>query len=157
MRTFAEADAYEVEHRRRRATLPLNCRTQSSAARASDAAHRITALRSISLSVESQSSGSTTACGTACERAFKHLAMLFAGLEEQGVAGKAGADRAIRYLNRAGLDEGSGTSQARLARCAAHTECPGLSERTTLQCMLARRRICRDARVALDKNRSGCR
>ena len=35
-----------------------------------------------------------------------------AGLEEQGVAGKAGADRAIRYLNRAGLDEGSGTSQA---------------------------------------------
>ena len=38
-----------------------------------------------------------------------------AGLEEQGVAGKAGADRAIRYLNRAGLDEGSGTSQARCA------------------------------------------
>lgn len=44
------------------------------------------------------------------------------GLEEAGVSGKVGADRAIRYLQRSGIDEGSGTSQV--------GEATGLSRRT---------------------------
>ena len=51
------------------------------------------------------------------ESIAQRIVLWAAGLEEQGVAGKAGADRAIRYLNRAGLDEGSGTSQVRFDSC----------------------------------------
>ncbi len=57
---------------------------------------------------------------SAFSTSISDISLFIVGLEEQGVAGKAGADRAIRYLNRAGLDEGSGTSQARCACCAAH-------------------------------------
>ena len=74
----------------------------------------------------------------------------FAGLEEQGVAGKAGADRAIRYLNRAGLDEGSGTSQARRA-CKRHNSLADLGRASAdVACIcFSKAGTCREASAGL--------
>ena len=144
MRTFAEADAYEVEHRRRReAFLTAPCTGSWSLMQLVPASRTATCrlwnhsssvfqavwgrgrepTRAVSVLGANEVVKATYYCEKCIDKRSSQTMLMsnthfsIAGLEEQGVAGKAGADRAIRYLNRAGLDEGSGTTQARCACC----------------------------------------